>query len=77
MSEDQSPTAHDDPRVELLQAVYDRVNSYEESATPEEIRTQLDEAIAEAGVDVSDGTRDRIATHIEQGGGREDVADLL
>ena len=35
--------SHDDPRVAVLQAVYDRVTSYEESATPETIRAELDE----------------------------------
>ena len=49
------------------------------AAEPDKLVKQLkeDEAIAEAGVDVSDETRDRIATHIEQRGGREDVAELL
>jgi hypothetical protein len=74
---DQDPAEHEDPRVEALQAVYDRVNSWEESATPEQIRAELDEAIDKAGLDVSDETRDTIAAHIERGSGREDVADLL
>ena len=74
---DQITDSHHDPRVEVLQAVYDRVHSYEESATPEEIRTQLDEAIDEAGIDVDDDARDRIARHIDDRGGRDDVATLL
>ena len=73
----QNPADHEDPRVEVLQAVYDRVNSYEESATPEQIRTELDGAIAEAGLDVDDETRDRITRHIDDRGGREDVATML
>lgn len=63
--------------VEVVQAVYDRVSSYEESATTETIRRQLDEALAEAGVDLDEGTRETLVRHIDDGGGREDVATLL
>ena len=72
-----SLSGSEDPRVEVLQAVYDRVSSYEESATPETIRTELDRAIDEAGLDVSEETRARLAQHIDDRGGREDVATLL
>ena len=69
--------SHEDPRVEVLQAVYDRVSSYEESATPETIRAELDEAIEQAGIDVDDDTRQTLVQHIDDRGGREDVASLL
>lgn len=72
-----NPNEHDSPRVEVLQAVYDRVSSYEESATPETIREELDKAIAEAGIEVSDETRTRLTQHIDDRGGREDVANVL
>ena len=71
------PSQSDDPRVEALQAAYDRVNSYEETATPEQIRAELDGAIDQTGVEVSEETRQRLADHISQGGGREDVASIL
>jgi hypothetical protein len=77
MSADQNPIEHDDPRLEVLQSVYDRINSWEETATSEQIRTELDEAIAKADVDVDDSTRAALAEHIEQRGGREDVAEVL
>jgi len=77
MSADQNPIEHDDPRLEVLQSVYDRINSWEETATPERIRTELDEAIAKADLDVDDDTRVALAEHIEQRGGREDVAEVL
>ncbi len=67
----------DEATVEVVQAVYDRVNSYEESAPPETIRTELDEALAEAGVDLDDSTRETLVRHIDDRGGREDVAKLL
>ena len=69
--------SHDDPRVEVLQAVYDRVSSYEESAPPETIRAELDEAIEQAGIEVDDDTRRTLVQHIDDRGGREDVASLL
>ena len=75
MSEDTLPDS--DPRVEVLQAVYDRINSWEETANPEKIRAELDDAIEKAGVDVSDETRNRLVDHINDGGGREDVADIV
>lgn len=77
MSTNPNPIEHADPRLEVLQSVYDRVNSWEETATPEQIRAELDEAIAKADIEVSDETRDNIGAHIERGSGREDVADLL
>lgn len=66
-----------DPRVEVAQAVYDRVNSYEESATPEKIGEQLDEALDKADVHLDAEARDRVVRHIDSRGGREDVAQLL
>ena len=77
MTEDPNPIDHEDPRVEALQAAYDRVNSWEETANPEKIRAELDDAIEKAGVDVSDETRQQLVAHISDGGGREDVADIL
>jgi hypothetical protein len=77
MSTDENPIDHDDPRLEVLQAVYDRINSWEETATPEQIRAELDRAIDKADIDVDDEARDRIVTHIDDRGGREDVASIL
>ena len=77
MTENSDPSDHEDPRVEALQAVYDRVNSWEETADPEKIRAELDDAIGKAGVDVSDETRNKLVEHINEGGGREDVADII
>jgi hypothetical protein len=77
MTENTDPVEHEDARVEALQAAYDRINSWEETATRDRIRSQLDEAIHEAGIDVSEDTRQRLVEHIDAGGGREDVADIL
>ena len=48
MTENSNPIDHQDPRVEALQAAYDRVNSWEETANPEKIRAELDDAIVES-----------------------------
>ena len=72
-----TPPSSEDPRIEALQAVYDRVNSWQESSTPEQIRSELDRAIDAAGIDVSEETRERLTQHIDDRGGREDVAQLL
>ncbi len=77
MTENSNPIDHEDPRIEALQAAYDRVNSWEETADPDKIRAELDEAIEKAGLDVSEETRQRLVDHINDGGGREDVADIL
>ncbi len=77
MSENQNPIDHDDPRLEVLQAVYDRVNSWEDTATPEKIREELDQAIDQAGVEVSVESREKLVGHIHGDGGREDVATIL
>jgi hypothetical protein len=77
MSENPNPIDHDDPKIEALQAAYDRINSWEETATPDQIRVELDGAIEETGVEVSEETRQRLVEHIRDGGGREDVATLL
>ena len=77
MSTNENPIEHDDPRMDVLQSVYDRINSWEETATPEQIRAELDQAIDKADIDVDDEARDRIVAHIDDGGGREDVASFL
>ena len=77
MSENPNPIDHDDPKLEALQAAYDRINSWEETAPPEKIRAFLDDAIDQAGVEVSEESRERLVQHIHDGGGREDVAAIV
>ena len=77
MTENNTPAEHDDARLDALQAAFDRVNSYDEGATPEQVRAELDGAIDQTGVEVSEETRQKLADHIAEGGGREDVATLL
>lgn len=77
MTQTSDPNESQDPRIEALQAAYDRVKSYGETATPEQIRAELDGAIDQVGVEVDDDVRARLADHIHRGGGREDVADII
>lgn len=67
----------DDARLAALQAAYDRVHSYDDGASVEQIRAELDGALDETGADVDDATRDRLAQHIHQGKPREDIGSLL
>lgn len=66
MTESQVDHTHsdDDPRVAVLQAVVDRVTSWHESATEDVVRKELDDALAEAGVDVDASTRDKVVERI-------------
>ena len=57
-------TSSDDPRVAVLQAVVDRVTSWHESATEDVVRKELDDALAEAGVDVDAETRDKVVARV-------------
>ena len=54
----------DDPRVEVLQAVVDRIVSWQEGADEATVRTELDDALAQAGVDVDEATRQRIVARV-------------
>jgi hypothetical protein len=51
-------------RVEVLQAVVDRVISWQEAADAETVRKELDDALADSDVDVDTSVRDRIVAHI-------------
>ncbi len=40
----------DDPRVDVLQAVFDRVDSWQDGADAETVRMELDRAIHKSGI---------------------------
>jgi hypothetical protein len=67
----------DDPRIEVVQAVFDRVDSWQDGADAETVRTELDAALAKAGVDLDDGARSRIVDHIVSDARHLDVRELL
>ena len=51
-------------KVEVRQAVVDRVISWQEAADEETVRKELDDALAESDVEVDTTVRDRIVAHI-------------
>ncbi len=64
-------------RVEALQAVVDRVLSWQESAPEGTVRDELDAALAEVGLELDDATRERIVEHIHEGAEHTDVRRFL
>ncbi|HET6560374.1 MAG TPA: hypothetical protein VFG72_00725 [Marmoricola sp.] len=70
-------TNPDDPRVAVLQAVVDRVTSWQDGADEPTVRKELDDALGESDVDVDDETRERIVRRIVDDGSHFDVAGVL
>ncbi|MFW5469663.1 hypothetical protein ACOCJ4_06405 [Knoellia sp. CPCC 206435] len=64
-------------RVESLQAVVDRVLSWQESAPEGTVREELDKALDEVGLDLDDATRERIVEHVHEGAEHTDVRRFL
>jgi hypothetical protein len=67
----------DDPRVVVLQAVVDRVTSWQEGSDEDTVRSELDSALAEADVDVDEGTRQRIVERVTSESPHFDVREVL
>ena len=70
-------TSLTDPRVEVLQAVVDRVTSWQDGANEQTVRAELDRALTESDVDVDGETRDRIVSRIIDDGQHFDVGEVL
>ena len=64
-------------KVESMQAVVDRDVSWQEGATEGTVREELDKALHEAGLDLDEPTRERIAEHVHEGGEHIDVRSFL
>jgi hypothetical protein len=54
-------------RTEALRNVVDRVSSWQETATDGTIREELDSALAEVGIDLSDAQREQVTQQISDG----------
>jgi uncharacterized protein YpuA (DUF1002 family) len=67
----------DDPRVEVLQAVVDRLVSWQEGADEETVRTELDEALAQAGVDLDEAAKRRVVERVSSESPHFDVREVL
>ncbi len=62
---------------EVVQAVVDRVSSYQESAPEGTVETELRAGLAETGVDLPDSDVSALVGAIESDGGPIDVAQVL
>lgn len=62
---------------EAIQAVVDRINSYQETATEGTVEKELREGLSEAGLEVSDDDVARLVQAIEGADGRVSVDDVL
>lgn len=71
----QNPAA--DPRVEALQAVIDRVVSWQDGATKETVREELARGAAEAQVDLPADVLDDLAERIHARADRVEAADVV
>lgn len=73
-----TPTdAPSDAHVEVLQAVVDRVTSWQDGATEETVRKELDDALAQSDADVAQDTRESIVRRIVDDGAHFDVREVL
>jgi hypothetical protein len=64
-------------RVEAIQAVVDRVSSWQDGATEGTVERELRNGFAEAGVEVSDGEVTRLADAIQSEHGAVDARSVL
>jgi hypothetical protein len=67
----------DDPRLAVLQAVVDRLASWQDGADEPTVRKELDQAISESDVEIDESTRERIVAHLVENPTHGDVRDLL
>jgi hypothetical protein len=64
-------------KLEAIQAVVDRVTSWQDGATEGTVAEELAKGFDEAGVDVTDGDLRALADAIEQRHGAVNAADVL
>ncbi len=64
-------------KMEAIQAVVDRVTSWQDGATEGTVEEELRKGFTEAGVDVSEADVTKLADAIEDEHGAVDAADIL
>ena len=67
----------DDAKVAALQAVVDRLASWQDGAEEKTLREELDEGLDEAGIDVDDDVRERIVAHLRDDAAHVDARTFL
>ena len=68
---------HSTEKLEAIQAVVDRVTSWQDGATEGTVEQELRDGFAEVGVDVSDDDVTRLADAIQSKHGAVAAADVL
>lgn len=66
-----------DERMEAIQAVVDRVTSWQDGATESTVENELRDGFSQTGVDVSDQDIRRLADAIEDKHGAVSAEDVL
>jgi hypothetical protein len=69
--------AVDEAKVEALQAVVDRLASWQDGAEEKTLREELDEGLDEAGIDIADDVRERIVEHLREDASHVDARAFL
>jgi hypothetical protein len=69
--------AVDEAKVAALQAVVDRLASWQDGAEEKTLREELDEGLDEAGIDVPDDVRERIVEHLREDASHVDARTFL
>ena len=70
-------TAYSNEELEVIQGVVDRVSSYQDGAPEGTVQRELDQGLAEAGLEVSDEDVARLAAAIEDEHGSIDATSVL
>ena len=70
-------TTHSSERAEAIQAVVDRVTSWQDGAPEGTVETELRKGFAEAGVEVSDEDVTMLADAIQDRHGAVDAGEVL
>jgi hypothetical protein len=68
---------HSSEKLEAIQAVVDRVTSWQDGATEGTVEQELRDGFAEAGVDVPDAEVARLAAAIQDRHGAVSAAEVL
>jgi uncharacterized protein YpuA (DUF1002 family) len=75
--DDMTGDSADDPRVAVLQAVVDRLVSWQEGSDEATVRTELDDALSQAGVDLDEATKQRVVERVQSESPHFDVREVL
>lgn len=60
-----------------VQAVVDRISSWQDGATPDTVRAELDRGLQDAGVEIGETEKNLIVDRVADGGQGFDVSEVL